>query len=350
MPTRYKIEIFERDFTFRAFAPIAPPDIVFDYLAIEKVSIEGVKITAQKGDYAHITDGGGNVVYQGFIDDVEETKSGNTLTLKPLISLFDCDVHFDRTQLTYLESFLTGIIQANFIDSGDPMQDVPGMVVSSTSQTSGTLNLKDNIHSLYELMTKCLTAYGIVVTAEISPEDKAFTVTIGKQTRTAVVESDLRGIFDKSVILGDSYGQINKLTIYNKANESENVTYYLQTDGGISTENTDRIYPVFFSNDYVDVDPEDENANFHDEAYSQAYDVLVPQQYDNLIELSAPNDSGILNAALPIGTVATIYSEGKAYKSMLTGYEKTGDYTRLIFGVVRADLTKRLILERRGAQ
>ena len=65
MPTRYKIEIFQRDFTFRSFSPIQEPEISVDYLAMEKISVPAIRATALKGDYASITDGSGKTVYQG---------------------------------------------------------------------------------------------------------------------------------------------------------------------------------------------------------------------------------------------------------------------------------------------
>ena len=345
MPTRYKIEIFQRDFTFRSFSPIQEPEISVDYLAMEKISVPAIMATALKGDYASITDGSGKTVYQGIVDDVETEAAGSTITLKPLMSMFDTDVYFDRSTSGNLEPFIAGIIQDNFVNSGDSLQNVPGMTVQTTSTTAGKLNLKDNIHSFLEIITKSLTAYGVVVTMELLPQQKALQVTIGKATQRVVVEADLPGIIEKSILIGDSYGQLNKLTIVNKNDESQTATYYLHTDGTVSTENADRITPVFFSSDFVEPETAEE---FADEAYSAAYDALAPQQYDNLIELSAPDGSGILNTSMGIGTEAEIHSGGNIYTSILTGYEKSGGTTRLIFGVVRAELTKRLIMERRA--
>lgn len=345
MPTRYKLEIFQRDFTFRSFSPIEEPEISVDYLAMEKVKVIAVKGTALKGDYASVTDGAGTTIYQGIVDDVETDDTGTTITLKPLISMFDTDVYFDRSTSGTLETFIAGIIQSNFIDSGDVLQDVTGMTVQITSTTAGKLNLKDNIHSFMEIITKSLTAYGIVVTIELFPQEKAIRVIVGKATRKVVVEADLAGITEKTILIGDSYGQLNKLTVINKNDESQTATYYLHTDGTVSTDDTDRITPVFFSSDFVSPETAEE---FEDEAYSAAYDALAPQQYDNLIELSAPHGSRILDTSMPIGTEARIITGGASYTSMLTGYEKSGGTTRLIFGVVRADLTKRLLMERRA--
>lgn len=241
MPTQYKLEIFRRDFSFRSFSPIHAPYVSMDYLTLEKTTIQVVRASAVKGDYAHITNGAGEVIYQGIVDDVETKKDGTTLTIKPLLAIFDCDVYFDRTNSVNLESFLTGIITEHFIENEDQLQNVPGMLVTATTTTQGRLNLKDNIHSFYEIITKCLTSYGVVVQMLLIPHKKNLLVTVGKIPTTMVIEADLAGIIEKSVIIGDSYGQLNKTTIINRNNESQRISYYLHEDGSISNIKKDRI-------------------------------------------------------------------------------------------------------------
>lgn len=344
MPTQFKVEIFQRNYTFKSFAPISDPRIAMDYLTLEKTKIKAAGVVASKGDYAHVTDGTGNVVYQGIVDDVEAEKSGITLTVKPLLSIFDCNVHFDRSESSALETFLAGIITAHFVSNADRLQNIGGMEVVTTSSTTGRLNLKDNVHALYDIIAKCLTGYGITVSMVLLPQSQKLMVKIGKANGAAVIEADLPGIVEKSFIIGDSYGQLNKVTVINKDNETQQANYYLHSDGTISSVNADRIVPVFFSAEYIEA-PED----FGAESYSRAYEILAPQKYDNLIELTVPNESGILQTDMAMGTEVTILSGDNGYTSVLTGYERTGLATKMIFGVVRAELTKRLILERRKA-
>lgn len=341
----YKIEIFERDYTFRSFAPIEQPEIEFDYLTIQKTQVTCKSITASKGDFAHITDSTGAVVYQGIVDDTDTKKNAVTLQLQPLLSLFDTDIYFDRTQSAHVENFLKSAIIANFSESGDTEQNINGLTVETTSDTRGALNLKDNIHNLYEIMVSALTKHGIVVNAELRPQRKQLAVTIGKQTATATIEADLPAIVEKSIIIGDSYGQLNKLTLVNEDNEAEQATYYLQQSGSVSTSNTNRITPVFFGFDFVSVGTDE---TFSDAAYAKAYDKLAAQKYDNLIEVTAETGSGILPPSLALGTEITVRSGGDVYQTILTGYSRTERLTTLTMGCVRADLTKRLILERRN--
>ena len=262
MRTLYKCEVFARDYTFRSFAPIESPEIQFDYLTAEKTTLRAVKIDAKKGDFISVTDQNGVVAYQGIVDDVETDKTGVTISAQPLMALFDVDVHFDRATSSKIEQFIAGIITDNFISSPDALQNITGMTVETTSETTGALNLKDNIHSFYEIITKSLTAYGVAVNMSFDPQKKTVSVKVGKVSETAVIETNLQAIVDKNIIIGDSTGQLNKVTIYNKADETQRITYYLHPNGKVDTNNTDRITPVFFAAQFLETD-----INFESAAY-----------------------------------------------------------------------------------
>ena len=85
MPEAYKMEIFSRDYQFRSVAVLSTPTIEQDYLTLQKTSVTVHDITAQRGDYAHITSMGGSVLYQGIVEDVNVTKNGYKLKLAPLL-------------------------------------------------------------------------------------------------------------------------------------------------------------------------------------------------------------------------------------------------------------------------
>lgn len=345
MLTLYKCEVFARDYTFRGFAPIKCPQITVDYLTLDKTKLTAVSIPAQKGDFVVVTDQKGSNIYQGIVDDVEQDKDGNTkITALPLLSLFDVDVYFTRSESSQIESFIAGIITDNFISSGDSLQNIGGLTVTCSSSTAGALNLKDNIHSFYEIITKSLTAYGVAVNMKLDPQGKTLAVTVGKVTKTATIEANLKAVTEKNIILGDSYGELNKLIIYNKADETQTATYYLHSDGSISMENTDRIMPVFFAAKFLETDED-----FATAAYQKAYDTLTPSSYNNMIELTFAKDCAVIDAQMPMGTEVLIVDGEKSYKSILTGCATDGELVTLTFGVVRADLTKILILEKRQA-
>lgn len=344
MPIPCKAEVFNRDLTFKSMSPIGDPAISYDYLTLEPTKVICPSISAAKGDFIVISQG--LPVYYGIVDDVEISK-GVELSVKPLLSIFDCEVHFDRTQSHSLESFLAGIITANWGNNADTLQNLPGLTVTTTSTTTGYLNLKDNFHNFYEIITKCLTGYGVVVSVALDPRAGAVSVTIGKVSATATIETDLKSIASRVLTIGDSFGAPNKITLYNEADETQTATYYLHTDGTVTQTDSDRISPVFPTVEKVTVE---EGGTFSAAAMDAARAALKPSQFDNNIEVTIPDSCRTVDASMAIGTECTILANGSAYKSILTGYERSDKATTLIFGVVRVDLTKKLIIERRRSK
>jgi hypothetical protein len=341
LQTAYKVEIFSRALQFRAFAPIERPGVRFDYLTLEGFAITAPPVPVEKGDIAHITDSMGLVVYQGIVNEIAHGKT-LSIGLLPLLSLFDLSVSYDRTDLQTgaLEDFIAGILTELYITNPDLMQRIP-MTVKTTSSTSSALNIKSNVHELYDIITRAFTQYGVVVSAEFLPQQRVILVSIGATPSEVVIEAELRNVLQKNIVIGDNYGRVNKLTLIDKGDESVRATYYLHTDGSVSTIDTDRIMPVFPAAEYV------ESEDFEADAPLRARERLSTQKHDNLIELTYRRGDRLVPAeALPIGTVAQIIDD-RVYRSVLTGYEQAEQTIKLIFGNVRMDLTQKLILERR---
>lgn len=341
----YKVEIFDRDMSFRGFTATGRPDIAFDYLTLEHTTLTIPQIPADKGDYAHITDAAGQLVYQGIVSDVGIKKTTVELNLAPLQSLFDLTVSYDRRDLQTgsLENFIAGIIRGTYIQNPDVLQNIPGLTVSVSSSTMNTkLNIKSNVHEFYDIITKAFTMYGIIVDMQLYPATKKLTTAVRKVNMPElIIESRLANVTHKNFVIGDSYGQLNKLTLLNKNNEAEAVTYFLHADGTVDSINRDRVTPVFPAVEYVESD------EFPSEAEKRAAEKLTPQKHNNLIELTFRDDDQIISIPdCVIGRAATIIDE-EIYSSVLTGYTWRGQSTMLVFGNVRADLTKKLILERR---
>lgn len=348
MPQPYKIEIFARDYTFRDVGILGSPVISFDYLTLEKTTVQLKKITAKKGDFASITSFDGHVVYQGIVDDIVTDKTVK-LTLKPLLTLLDVTVDYDRTvlQTKSLEFFLSYVIKRTYGSNSDTLQNITGLNTVITSSTENTaLNVKSNVHELYDIISKSLTVYGVSVSAELKPQSKQLIFTIGRAGGDPfVIESDVKNCIEKTITIGDSYGNINKSVYINKNDETQTATYYLHTDGTVGTNNADRITPVFFTTEYIETD-----SDFAAEAQKRAIESLTPQKYNNQIELTyLRGDRLIEPEKMQIGKMVSIISGGNQYSSILTGFEKTETTVKLMFGVVRQELTKKLIIERRMA-
>ena len=346
MQQAYKIEFFDRQLAFLDYRPLPVPTVSMDYLTLEPTSVAVPHLTVPRGSFAHITDLSGTVVYQGIVDDVQAGQGLDTLRLLPLLSLLDIEVAIPAGGLgdATLEQFLAGLITAAYGDSGDPLQDLPGLTVRTGSETTGAvLDLSARVQSLWGLCTRALTLYGVMVDLTFDPAGRTLTATIGRTAGEPVtLEADLPNCITRSLTLSDTYGALNKMT-YLKAGSSQQVTYYLHTDGSVSTEDADRITPVFFGVEELDSD------DFADEAHSLAVEALTPQRYEQLIELGyAASDPLVRPLELAIGTPTRILYQGAVYDSVLTGYEDSGGIRTLSFGAVRLELTKKLILERRS--
>ena len=347
MQTAYKLEVFGQDIVFKDKAVLGSPEINFDYLTLESSKITVKKINVAKGDYIHITNFSGDVVYQGIVKDAGGDKDTSEINVAPLLSIFDVKASFDRTDLetVSLEAFIASIITDLYIDNDDDLQNITGLSVEVLSNTYGaTIGLEKNIEELYTIITSALMAYGIIVTPVLYPQTKELKVTIGTATATAIkIEADLDNVTERKFVIGDGYGAVNKFTLINQDDESQQITFYLHMDGTVSTADTDRVTPVFASFEYIG------SNDFETNSESRAVKTLSPQQYNNLIELQySIGDKLIKASSVAIGTPANIISGGNTYRSILTGFDKFGDAIRLVFGIVRIDIHKKLILEKRS--
>ena len=342
----YKVEIFSRDMQFQSAGILADPTLQEDYLTLEGTSITVGNIALQKGDFAHVTDLYGDRIYQGIVSDIVADQGASRIKLEPLLSLLDIPVFMDREELKTrpLEEFIADCIRATYQDSSDTLQNIPGLQIRTTSSTQVEgLAMESNLHELWDIATRALTLFGIVIRADLDVQERVLSFSIGKATQQLTIESELPNCLSKNFVLTDDYGALNKVVYINAADEQETAIYYLHPDGTVDSRDEDRIIPVFFTVEYLQ-----STGDFAEEARSRAEEELAPQVYEQLIELTYQrNDPMIQPKTLEIGTQADILYGGKAYRSILTGYEITAGTITLIFGSVRMELTKKLILERR---
>ncbi len=341
MPIPYKIELFDRNFAFRSFSPLPQQDIEFDYLAMTRIGLDVPPIAAEKGDYAIISSGS-EQIFCGVVDDVANNNSSTRLSLKPIQALFEAGVAARTIASGSIEASLADALRDNFINSGDSLQNIPGLSIVTTTSTSGSLLGDQPLVFISDLIRTALSVYSVVMWVDLYPQEKEVRVTIGRVADHVTIEADLPAILDREIVLGDSYGQLNKLIVLDEADASRRAVYYLHADGTISDEDRLRVTPVFFDTLIVRAS---DAADFAEQAYTQAYNALSPQQYDNMIELTAPISSKVFPAFLPIGARADVKHNGKTYKSILTGFVRGALNMTLVFGVVRVDLTKKLTLQ-----
>ena len=165
-------------------------------------------------------------------------------------------------------------------------------------------------------------------------------LTIGKVVGIQTIEADLPNVFERTFLINESSKNTNKLDVYDSADYTSTIIYYKHTDGSYDTTNNNRLYPVVREVQAVEVE---EESTFADAAASAAASVFGEVTYNNLIEIKCLYDDELIRPKeLKIGSVVTVIHEGNAYTSIMTGYQLEDNVINLIFGSIRADLTKLL--------
>ena len=315
-----------------------------DYLALDNSKADLAKINASEGDYILIS---GYGTYAGVVTSCEDKGTYYELQFKPMLTISDVYVHYDKSQLanTSLEAWIVGILNDTYKNNADILQNITGFsAVATTTTSNAILDIEENIGNLYEIIKNALIRYSVAVDFTFNFQTKAITATVSaRETTQPVIEADLPNILKKSFILKQADRATNKLSVFNALDETEHIEYYLLSDGTIGTNSTaaGRITPVIFSTVYVEHDADD-TQTFEEMTYEKAVSSLTPAIYNNLIELTVMNDDSLVNPGqLQIGQKVTIIRNGTQYETVLTG-KKIKDNTTLIFGAVRLELTKTL--------
>ena len=254
----YNLEIFTDQFAYVAFDFVDERQTVdLDYLAYNSYTVTTRIIEAKKGYFVRLTRDNEHVA-SGYIADVQPGKTTQDIQIKPLQTLFDAEVFY--TPVTDCITWLATNIQAAFMNNTDTLQNRP---ITLTYTASGTdlpltgFNLHKTVNILSVIMS-ALKTYGVVCDMSLDVTAKKILVDIKQQTATQTIEANLENVLEKSVTLGDSYGSLNKMIIRKTdrdtgANLGES-TFYLHPDGTIDTTNNNRIYPVFWDLETLDLD------------------------------------------------------------------------------------------------
>lgn len=379
----YNVEIFNREFELLAHTNVDDIKIDYDYLkpndseleirlsgfydtfaaqavidessggllrAMSIPELEGLMDAVGVGAYIRLqrddTDIFGVITSVTTADDQLLTKLG----IQPFpAAIFSTEILFDTNQqgTVALETVIANQITASFINSSDTIQNIPGLSVTTTSSTiSWGMNLKSDTEGMHHcvidfydvLIRRALEEYGIAIHTSVDFQNDTIDLTIGKVVGTQTIEADLPNVFEKTFLINESSKNTNKLDVYDTANYTTVRTYYKHTDGTYDTTNNNRLYPVVRE---IGTATADENNTFIVNADAVAASVFGEVTYNNLIEIKCLYDDALIRPMdLDIGSVVTVIHEGNAYTSIMTGYELEDNVINLIFGSIRADLTK----------
>lgn len=352
----YKVEIFTDQFEYVSVAMIDDENIVIeqDFLAYDNYTISTPLIACEKGYLVHITDESNVFVADGIVGDVKTQEAMQDIEIRPLNALFDSEVFY--TAVSDCISWLATNIDEAFMHNTDAVQNRP--ISLTYTQSASDLPLTGfNLHETVNILSVIISAlktYGVVVESSLDLTNKKFIVNIYQQTATKVLEASLDNVLGKSITIGDSYGSTNKAVIRKTQVTDDTTTvlgqteFYLHTDGTISASNTDRIIPVFYEIESLELEEDMTEAEWQAKALSRAKEILTPAKYDNEIDLTYGIDDQLAHPMeLAIGTATTIYLDGTEYQSILTGKRIEGRQVTLIFGVTRTELSKKLSIEKR---
>lgn len=344
----YKLEIFTDQMKFSDASMVQEQAVDLDYLTFDAFTLVSTPVRCRKGYFVHVTSGG-SLVCDGVVSDVQPGNGTVSISIRPIQAMFDCEVFM--TPIQDVAEWLTQQIAAQFVNSADSLQNRPVEVKRKTRAVYPlAMEDKDTV-KLLDVMASALTTYGIVCDCRLDMEAFKVVVEIYQPEERRTLEANLPNVLDKSVTLGDSYGAANKMVVRRQVTNEETgaVTYpeeqafYLHPDGTVDEEDDDRVTPVFWLLKTIE-----DGDEWEQEALAEAVKELSPQQYDNEIILQyAAKDALARPKEMPIGTKAAIIVDGTTYQSILTGKTLEAGTIKLTFGQVRAELTKRLILERR---
>ena len=337
----YKAEFFDNTFTFLDWCTLAQPiEISFDYLTIEPCEVTASrKMNVAHDSFVSITDNDGATVYQGILTESFQEKNGTTrFLIRPLISICKIDYFADLSSMGNIETFLATALNTLY-DGADTSQNITGFTATATTTTAASIITDSKINNLMYVVRHAFKFFAVVCNMSFDPQAKTFTVTITENTTTArVIETNLPNIIDYNIVFG-GITAVNKITYVNETTDTT-TTYYLHDDGTISAVDEKRITPVIAAVKYLSA------SEYSGAATVAEYD-LTPELFNNLIEITTSNEDNLVcPCEWNIGDIGNIYNIGVLYQSALTGFIKSTYTTTLIFGQVRQELTKRLILER----
>lgn len=338
----YRIEVFDRDLNFVDYAVTSSLPLEYDYLTLETVSVQVKSIFAERGNFVHVTDFDGNTVLDGIVKLLRADKHTVTVDIDPLLSLFNTQV-LVAPQTQYIEDWLEGMITDKYISNPDTVQNI-NMTITCSSSTEATIAVDDEVSNLWEICTAAFQQYGITVTAFIDFINKGIDVTIGVIPSVRVIEADLDNVLESNFVFEDTDGY-NLMTFWLE-DLSAKYSAYLDTSGTVQLVSgdppaTDRVLPVYETIELVD--------SFDtDKMLEEANKELLPSNYNNLIELTFDEDDGLVKPlTFIIGETVQVIRHGTVYTTLLSGYAREDGTVRLVCGVIRMELTKKLILERR---
>lgn len=359
--TRYRIDVFDKAFNLISYAAVSEKTIRVDYLVNDASMLMIPQIVeAYVNNYIAVRQNG--VIYlSGIISDVVYDHGQTTISFISFMSLLDVEVQVNPTVFnsTPAEQWLRTKLLELYAGS-DTYQNLTGFSCSYTSSTiipmeyeldsDGKVELSSL--NLFSFAQDLLTKHDIIVKWAVDFANKTIHADIGKINNSDVwtIKLGLADTPEYTIDIHSIEGDFNKIKYFNEANFSNTVTYYLHTDGTVSTNaTTGRLTPVKYIEKTAKADTTaGATKTFEQVALIDAQSTMLNTNFDHEIIVTFNTDSKILS----MGEIGQVYRlitpDGVTYNSILTGYEQiNAKFLRLVFGYVRTNLTTILKMQRR---
>lgn len=318
----YEIEIFDRNFNFRANALVNSEAVKYQRDILTTVSntitLEHTDITIRTNatdgsagdqtvglsDYIRIKVDGDT--YSGVIKKLDKEDDNIVITYMHLITLFNHDVYINSIETTRIsiERYLKDRLLEEFKNSADSSQNIPGFEVNIHTVTMGVFDFVDatnpnvTINLLNDYIYPAFQRFLVVVYVSFDVSAKKVTVDIGRRSTASrrTIETSLPDIIEKNVVIRSTSNELNKLIIIDNSTTPYNsYTYYLHTDYTVDTDKTtNRMLPVVNTIKAVDMDSLAEHAYW---TYEKQY-VLTAADLIELDETLTPAQQSQLAASV----------------------------------------------------
>lgn len=272
----YNVEIFNRNLNFKYSALLDADDFSASEDAMDPVKntvnlpkdfvplqLDPTDPRAPRGWYVRIL--GEEMEVQGIVTAFESDEEKGRLTFSQMITRLDLNMLVgvgDISASSSIESYIKQLITAEFINSADAKQVIPGLTtVTTTTSTTGTFAYTDTddetaiIDFLDDIVYPAFELYSIVTNVRFDPQTKTINITIGrKDMETVTIEADLPNIASSSFVIQKYSKEVNKIDCYDIAQSPPSRTsYYLHTGGSWDSDPSDnRLLPVI--NEVVQLD------------------------------------------------------------------------------------------------
>ena len=267
----YEVEIYDRNFNFRANALIDPDEFQYEFDMTSTVknslTITNTDITIRSdatsgtagdrkvatSDYIRVNIG--DTFVTGVIVKLEKSENNLIITYAPFVELFNHEmvIVVEEIKTTTVESYIHKLIREAFVLNTDTLQNIPGLSTVAYPSTHGLFDYNDStevylvVNLLKDIIYPAFSKFCIKLDFVWDISAKTLTVSIGKVSPYGykTIESELPNIIDKNIIIQQTTSDTNKLTLIDtKGYQMDEHKYYLHPNYSFDTNNSNRICPV----------------------------------------------------------------------------------------------------------